>query len=326
MAIPDLKFPFRQLRPPLEAKSFRPLEEWVNTVQFDEPLSDDDHRQVAKFLLNYPNVSLRVFGRPEGVETLEFLKHYPSVRHLEVDLYLLKSTVGIEHATQDLQSFSFSQTASKAHSLAFLRRFKKLEQLSIEKHTKEIGVVSELKHLKQLHLRSVTLPDLDLLKPLKELRAFTLKLGGITNLSALREIKSLRYFEAWMVRGLADLSVLADMKSLTHLFLQSLPHLKELPSFASLKSLRWVTIEALKNLTDLSGVAQAPNLEELALLDMGHLRLPNLEPFVGHKTLRAAGMGLGSLKRNEAADQLLGVSDKVSDKFAAYNAAVAGDK
>jgi hypothetical protein len=61
-------------------------------------------------------------------------------------------------------------------------------------------------------------------------------------------------------------------------------------------------------------------------LDMGHLRLPNLEPFVGHKTLRAAGMGLGSLKRNEAADQLLGVSDKVSDKFAAYNAAVAGDK
>jgi hypothetical protein len=326
MAIPDLKFPFRNLCPPLEAKSFRPLEEWVNTVQFCDPLSEDEHKQVAEFLLKYPDVSLRAFGRPEGVETLEFLKHYPSVRHLEVDLYLLKSTAGIEYASEQLESFAFSQTKSKAHSLSFIKRFKNLTNVSLESHAKDINVLSGLQHLNALHLRSITLPDLDLIKPLVGLRALTLKLGGTKNLTALRGLPDLRYLEVWMVRGLADLSVLADMKSLTHLFLQSLTQVKELPSLSQLKSLRWVTVEALKNLTDLNGIAQAPNLEELSLWDMGHLRLPNLEPFVGHKTLRAAGMGLGSLKRNEAADHLLGVSDKVTDKFAAYKDAVTGDK
>jgi hypothetical protein len=259
MTFPDIKFPFRQLDPPLEAKSFRPLEEWVDTVQFRDPLSDDEHKKVAEFLLRYPDVSLRAYGRPDGIETLDFLKHYPAVRHLEIDLYLLKSTDGIEYVSEQLESFAFSQTKSKAHSLSFIKRFKNLKILSLEAHTKDIDVVSSLKHLNALHLRSITLPNLDLIKPLIKLRGLTLKIGGTKNLAALRDLPDLRYFEAWMVRGLADLSVLADMKSLTHLFLQSLPHIKKLPSLASLKSLRWVTIESLKNLTDLSSIAQAPN-------------------------------------------------------------------
>jgi hypothetical protein len=312
----------RYLRPPLNAKTLRPLDERVTTVQFDEPLTDEEHKQVAKLLQDRPDVWLRAYGRPEGLDDLRFLRHYPFVRHIALDLYLLKRSDGVEHLADNLESFSFGQCKTKSISLEFLGRFGKLKSLSLEGHAKKLEVVGDLRSLRQLHLRSISASDLEFIKPLKDLRIFTLKLGGTTNLTALPALKKLSYLELWMVKGLCDLSVLGALRSLTHLYLQALAQVKELPSLASLESLRWVTIEALKNLHDLRPIAAAPQLEEISFLDMKQLSAESFRPFIGHRQLRGALIGLGSLKRNKEAQELLGVSCDVADKFQALEDAL----
>ena len=65
----------------------------------------------------------------------------------------------------------------------------------------------------------------------------------------------------------------------------------------------------MKGLRDLTPVAAAPALEELMAIDMGHLTPEAFRPFVGHPTLRAVRIGLGSKRKNAAAQHLLPLQD-----------------
>lgn len=312
----------RQLTPPLTKAALRTLPKSIERVQFCDPLSDREHEQAAELLKKRPDVALRVYAH-EGIENLSFLRYYPHVLDISIELYGLKDLSGIELLNGRLRSFSMGQTKLSHFSLAFLTRFKHLQTLSLERQSKDIDVVSRLTSLRELHLRSVTLPNLEIVRPLKKLRGLTLKLGGTTHIADIAALKDLRYFEAFQVRGLGDLSAVAKVRSLTHIFLENLPHVTTLPSFAPLKSLRWVTLEKLKNLTDLAPLAAAPNLQELTLVDMKHLKVEDLRPLVGHRALRSAWLGLGSQRRNHQAQELLGVAGAVTDKFEALAKAIA---
>lgn len=112
-----------------------------------------------------------------------------------------------------------------------------------------------------------------------------------------------------MIRGLDDLDAIANLEHLEFLFLQSLPKVDRLPSLHGCSNLRRVHLETMKRLTDLRPVADAPRLEELVIVDMPHLDPDELSCFVGHPTLRAASVGLGSLQRNRAAREALGLPD-----------------
>lgn len=112
-----------------------------------------------------------------------------------------------------------------------------------------------------------------------------------------------------MIRGLDDLDAIADLEHLEFLFLQALPKVDRLPSLRGCINLRRVHLETMKALTDLRPVADAPNLEELLIVDMPHLDLDDVSWFVGHPTLRGASVGLGSLQRNRAAQEALGLPD-----------------
>jgi hypothetical protein len=314
---------FRQLTPPLAQAALRTLPKSVERVQFCDPLSDGEHEQAAALLKNRTDVALRVYAH-EGFENLSFLRHYPHVLDVSIELYSLKDLSGVELLNRRLRSLTLGQTKLSHFSLAFIARFKHLQSLSIERHSKDIEVVSQLTSLRELHLRSVTLPNLKIVRPLKKLRGLTLKLGGTTHIADIAALKDLRYFEAFQVRGLSDLSAVAKLKSLTHLFLENLPQVTALPCFALLKSLRWVTLEKLQNLTDLAPLAAASKLQELALIDMRHLKVEDLRPLVGHRALRSARLGLGSQRRNQQAQELLGVGDDVTDKFEAFAKAIAG--
>ena len=86
-------------------------------------------------------------------------------------------------------------------------------------------------------------------------------------------------------------------------------HVDRLPSLRGCINLRRVHLETMKGLTDLRPVADAPGLEELLIVDMPHLNPDDRSCFVGHPTLRAASVGLGSLLRNRAAREALGLPD-----------------
>jgi hypothetical protein len=281
----------------------------VEVVQFSSALTDSDYKRVAKALARHPRVKLRAYGSYDGsITDLDFLKFFPTLRSFSADAlyHSLVNIDGLGYLPQDAEFIGIGQT-KKRLSLAPLARFETLQRLYVEGQTKDIEVISELREIRSLTLRSVTLPDLSLLRPLAHLRALDLKLGGTKNLSELPDLEGIEYLELWMVKGLSDLTPVAYLPRLEYLFLQSLRQVTALPPMAGLNSLTRVWLETMKGLTDLSPLRDAPSLRDLAVIDMPHLQPEALEPLVGHPTLKTLRHGLGSKKKKEAVDALMGL-------------------
>ena len=302
----------REMRSPITAGQLRPPSPECRTVQFNHPLSERDHEKLAKFLHKYPHLQLRVCGHFH--KNVDFLQHYPSVRHLAVDVFEMENFDGLKHISADLESLVLGQTKGTAHSLSLLQRFPRLRTLCLVQHTKDIEVIGALSELEDLTLKYITLPDLSLLRPLKRLHSLTIGLGGTKNLDLLPKIGRLRYLELWMIRGLSDLRPMASVRTLQYLFLRALRNVKELPSLARLHALRRLRLQTMKGLTDLRPAAKAPALEELVVWDMPHLQPEAFRPFTKSRTLRKATVFLGSDRKNHAVADLLRLP-RVDDKF-----------
>ena len=65
----------------------------------------------------------------------------------------------------------------------------------------------------------------------------------------------------------------------------------------------------MKGITDLAPLADAPNLEQLRLIQMCQLEPEALRPFIGHPTLKDGTWGLCSDRKNIAAYDLLPLGD-----------------
>ncbi|HKW28605.1 MAG TPA: hypothetical protein VJT54_04665 [Verrucomicrobiae bacterium] len=312
-------YPFiREIKSPVTPEQLTPLDGRCQVVQFASQLTETDHVKLAEFLRLYPQIPFRVYGHySQPLPNLSFLKHYPFLTGFQVDVYLLKSTEGIEFLPDSLRLFGFGQTKSRKLSLTFLKRFNQLKDLYLESHSKSIEVISNLPNLEQLTLRSITLPDLSLLLPLKQLWSLDIKLGGTKDLQLLPQIGGLKHLELWMIKGLQDVSVIGEIKTLQNLFLQALKNVTTLPSFRGLPSLRRVTLDTMKGIKDLSPIADAPALEELLVVAASQLKPDDFRPFVGHPTLKSVIIGLCSIRKNEQAEKLLGLPkcDGFKSKF-----------
>jgi len=297
----------RALRSPLRRGMLKPLKDRIKVVQFSEPLSDRELKRVARFMESYPDVRLRMYGHGNRSD-LEWLRYFPGHQNFMVDAHDLESLDGLRHLPETLSQLAIGQTKQRL-SLLVLERFPELKTLYLEGHTKDIEVLSQLRRLEDLTLRSITLPDLSVLLPLERLWSLDLKLGGTTNLDLLPHIGSLKYLELWMIRGFDDLSPVSGLTNLRFLFLQALRRVTALPDLSDCTRLRRIHLETMKGLSDLSPLAHAPALEQLLLVDMVHLRQEHLEPLRNHPSLQSIGIGLGSVKRNQAAQEMLGLPD-----------------
>jgi len=294
-----------QLRSPITPKSLGPLDPRCRVVQFRGALSSDELEEVSSLLRKHPAVSLRVYGRG-AFPTLDFLEHFPTLERVAIECFDLQDISGLRFLRPDLKQLSFGQT-KKRFSVSPLARFSQLERLWLYGHSKNIEVLGELRQLRRLSLRGITLPTLRLLTSLDELEVLELKLGGTRDLRELPHIGRLRYFETFLVRGLSDLRPVAGIETLEYLFLQAQKQVTSMPSFERASKLRRVHLQTMKGLRDLAPLARAPALETLVAVDMGHLMPEHFRPFVRHPTLREAAIGLGSNKKNVAVDALLGL-------------------
>jgi hypothetical protein len=302
----------RKLRSPITEQQLRPLDPQCQVVQFNAPLTDDDFLKLAGFMENYSQVSLRIYGHHQRSTDLSFLRHFPFLKRFQADVLELDNWDGLRFLPDTVEFLALGATR-RQFSLAPIARFAQLTRLHLDGHRKDIAVVGDLSALVYLTLRSITLTDLGILRRLRKLHSLALKLGGTNRLAPLNELSSLRYLELWRVRGLSDLSALTTLPQLRDLFLQDLTNVRSLPSFRPLQNLRRCYIQNLKHLTDLSPIAEAPYLEEFLLISMRHISVDGLKCFQGHPTLKAATIGLGSMRRNALAAEMLGLG-QVSNK------------
>ena len=271
---------------------------------FRYALSKADMDRVVEYAAQFATVDV-CLGHYGEIRDLAFLRRLPPIERFDLFDFEFDAFDQFEHLPEDLGELRLDQTKSSRLSLRLLRRFRRLHTLVLEGHKKDIDAIADVASLRDLTLRSITLPDLSLLKPLAGLESLDLKLGGTRDLRPVAEIGRLRYLEVWQAKGLADLDPIAAMPYLQRLHLESLVQVRALPSFANLTKLRRVAILSLGNLHDLAPVAAAPALEDLHVGGMSHLQPEALTPFRGHPTLRAAHVGLGSQRKNAAVEALL---------------------
>lgn len=296
----------RQLRPPLLPEMLQPLSDRCQVVQFSTALKDHEYIAVARFMELYPHVTLRVYGDYDNtIRDLRFLLHFPKLLRFQADvLWRIDSYAGLEFLRPDLEFLGLGATR-KRQSLAPLERFSQLKSLYLEGQTKDIDVLRQLAALEKLTLRSITLPDLSLLRSMRRLWSLDIKLGGTRDLRLLPTIGELKYLELWMIRGLDDVAPLAAARTLQYVFLQALRRVTLLPDMSRMRALRKVHLESMKGITSLEPLARAPALEELVVLDMRQLATADFRPFANHPRLRAATIALGSARKKGEIDKLL---------------------
>jgi hypothetical protein len=298
----------RSVASPLTPEMLAPLDPRCEVVEFHSLLTEADFARLAAFLADYPDVLLRAYGNYDGsIRDLDFLRFFPRLRHFRVDVWQLADLSGLEYLQMHLRSLGLGVTKSRRFSLRVLARFPELRKLFIEGHTKDIEAIGHLIALKHLTLRSITLPDLGVLVPLRQLRSLDIKRGGTKDLRLLPDVGRLRYLELWMINGLSDIEPVAAIPTLQYLFLQALLHVDQLPSLSRAVALRRVHLETMKGLSDLGPLCTAPALEEVMLVNMSHLEPSDLRCLTRIPTLRSAGIGLGSQRKNEAARQIVGL-------------------
>lgn len=297
----------RVLWSPLTSEMVKPLQSTIQVVQFRDSLSERELKRVAGLMADYPDVRLRYEGHG-NMPDLEWLRYFPGQRNFMVDDMMIETLDGLRHLPENLSDLAIGPTLKRV-SLRVLERFPRLRTLYLDGHSKDIGVLGQLTELGDLTLRSVTIPDLSILLPLQRLWSLDLKLGGTKNLDLLPQIGSLKYLELWMIRGFEDLAPVSELTNLRFLVLQALSRITALPDLSRCTRLRRIHLETMKGISDLTPLAHAPALEQLLLIDMPHLRLEHLEPLRNHPSLSSIRVGMGSVKRNQAAVEMLGLPD-----------------
>ena len=91
-------------------------------------------------------------------------------------------------------------------------------------------------------------------------------------------------------------------------------HVTELPDLGKMTNLRRIHLETMKGLTDLTPLLTAPALEELILIEMGHLLPEQIAPLAAHGNLRRAYIAMGSLKKDRAAMAVLSLPEADTSK------------
>ncbi len=258
----------------------------IRTLQCSSPVEPGTWDLLNRKLFSQrPEIELRVYGFYSAVCDLSFVSRVGNVPRFSADC--LMQATGVEHIADlenleelsigifsldsfdflkqlpnGIKSLSLAATRSKKPRLQILSRFRSLTHLYLEGQQQGIEVLSELKKLEDLTLRSISTEGLDYISTLPRLWSLDIKLGGIKNLSAIVNKESIKYLELWQIRGLSDIRFVSSLHGLQSLFLQSLINVTAIPDLSKLYHLRRLHLENLKGLKDVSAIRHAPALEE----------------------------------------------------------------
>jgi len=231
---------------------------------------------------------------------VEAIAEIPHLESLSLGIFDLEDFRVLESLKVTLTELFLGATRSRKPDLKPLGRFVSLRRLYIEGHNKGIEVLSELKDLEDLTLRSITTPDLSYLAHLRKLWSLDIKLGGIRSFAGIHGNESIKYLELWQIRELRHVSVVGELPGLEYLFLQSLPLVELFPSMANAVALRRVIVQNLKSLRDLSGLETAPALEEFALVQGNKQTPEQLLPALRNSSVRRVRAHFGSDRKRAA--------------------------
>ncbi|TCB92675.1 hypothetical protein E0H26_23725 [Micromonospora zingiberis] len=277
-------------------------------MQFEQPLTADGYRALASIIQDNPQITLRAYGSDRELAELRFLEWFPGLRRFSfAHLYGVESLEPLARLAPELEFLNAGET-KKALDLGPITQLTNLKELRVVSHRKGLTELLEANS----GLRSLALWRLPLDRYLPAIPpsvdALALTLGSLTADQWPDAVGNLRYLAIRGVRGVNELKRLNEIEALEWLWLDDLTKLSELPDFAQFRALLRLDLTGLKSLREadaLRSLSRAPRIEELLVAD-SRLPVEAFRPLVGHPTLNRVGAGLGSERRNDQVDELLG--------------------
>jgi hypothetical protein len=227
------------------------------------------------------------------------------LEELSIGIYNLEDFDFLKRLPRGLKRLSLAATKSKKPRLDLLSRFQSLTHLYLEGQQRGIEVLSELRNLEDLTLRSVTTESLAYISRLPRLWSLDIKLGGIRNLSAIGGKESIKYLELWQIKGLTDIDVVSSLSGLQFLFLQSLINVSAIPDLSRLYNLRRFRLDNMQGLKDVSAIRHAPALQELQHISAQNIQPEMYKDLMSMPALKYLHVGFGSRKKNEEFNALV---------------------
>jgi len=276
------------------------------SIIFHAPLQNKDFDYLLKYVAKFQYIRIVITNYEDHFwNDLSFLSKFTDINNFMLSNETFDNFDELKYLPDSLEVLNICATKKKL-DLKFLERFQFLQKLIIEKNSKNLKVVGKLRNLTSLTIRSITLPNLDIFLPLADqLESLDIKLGGTVDLDSLPKFTKLKYIELWQIRKFTDLTPIFQTISLECIFLQSLRNIVQLPNMKELINLKFFHMENMKGLYDFTPINDAPVLEDLRLVDMIHLKPEDIEPLVGHPTLKYFRAGLGSLKKNNVVEKMI---------------------
>lgn len=296
----------------------------IKTLQCSAPVKDSVWSLLNDCFFGVrPDVELRAYGHYSAECDLGFARRMVNVRRFAADCLMRAKNIDaiadmpqleslslgifelldfrvLELIPPTLTTLSLGGTRSRKPRLESLARFGALKTLYIEGQANGIDVVSSLRELERLTLRSIATPDLGYLAPLTRLSSLDIKLGGIRSLQGIEGKDTIKYLELWQIRELKSADIVATLPGLQNVFLQSLPHVETLPGLQNSSSLRRAVLQNMNGVRDFGSLEAAPVLEEFALLEGAGQQPEQLLPVLRNHSLRRATAMFGSVRKNEA--------------------------
>lgn len=292
---------------PFAADDFEHSLSGVAVVQFRATLSVSEYETINTLVKARPDVTVRAYGTDADLARLNFLRYFPNVNKISLDMLDISDLGPLENLSQSLESLDIGQTRRQL-DLSPATFFDSLRSLRIEGHVKGLAQLIEgNRKLQSLSLWRLpidnTLPKVNL-PPLESL---ALTLGSMRDLTWLRQIAGLRYLALRRVKGISDLSPLVNLDSLEWLWLDALGKVTKMPDFKDNDSLHRIELTNMSGLRDddaLMGLMGAKQLRQL-LVSESKLSLEAFKRISNHATLDRVGVGLGSKRLNDEVHALL---------------------
>ena len=285
-------------------------------------LKDKDIQNLEKYIFSKKkNTLLYIFNYLPKNTSLEFLKFLPSLKKISLNNLIVTTKIDKIKLPNDLEELYISncniefyevlktinptlkrliigKSLTAKLNLSFISRFSHLQYIYIEEHDKGIEDINKLKHLEEIVLRSISLPNINFLKNMTALWSIDIKLGGIKDFSILENLTNIKHLELWLIKGLKDISFISKMKGLQNIHLESLTNIEELPSLDNLTNLRRIKLMNLNGLKNLNALKTAPRLQDFFFTVIKKLQPNDLIPVLENPNVKNLYIYFPSDKKN----------------------------
>src|SRR6266850_7659191 len=121
---------------PPEVDPLRPLHNACDRLCVQKPKNDREMQQLGKLWNGRRDVELRLLGY--AAENFEFLRHFPGLERLNVQVPIVRNIEGLRHVANSLRELTLASTTARL-SLRPVAGCAQLESLHLQRHAKDFG-------------------------------------------------------------------------------------------------------------------------------------------------------------------------------------------